>query len=188
MERTFSVLQIKSASDSTREFEGIATTVSTDLVGDVVVPRGAVFKLPIPLLLEHDRSAPIGNVIAAEVSDAGITIRAKLAQVDEPGPLRDRLNTAWQSIRAQILRGLSIGFIPVASEALKTGGRKFTAWRWIELSACVVPANQDCSIVAVKAAFAASLPRRPDCVYLADGPRTPRRKPRGVVYLRGDRA
>ncbi len=183
MQRTFSLLTIKSATDSTREFVGVATTSTTDLVGDEVVPRGAVFKLPVPLLLEHDRSAPIGQVIAAEVSDAGITIKAKLAQVAEPGPLRDRLETAWLSIRVGLLRGLSIGFLPLESEAMRSGGRRFKSWRWLELSACSIPANQDCSIAAVKAAFAASRPRRPDCVYLADGPRTPRRKPRRVVYL-----
>lgn len=178
MQHAFATVILKTANDDAREFTGTASTPSCDRAGDIVEPTGAIFATPMPLLWEHDQRQPIGHVIAASVTPSGITVRAKLVKVAEPGTLRDRLDTAWQSIRAGLVRGLSIGFIPVPgdSEPLKSGGRRFRSWRWVELSACVIPMNADCSITAVKAAFTNRQPR--PVVYLHGSPRRP-----GAVYL-----
>jgi HK97 family phage major capsid protein/HK97 family phage prohead protease len=154
MKRAYSLLTIKSIDDDSRVLEGIATTPSPDRMGDVVEPKGAVFKLPIPLLWQHDAEQPIGHVISAKVGDDGIAIRARIQRIDEPGRLKDRLDEAWQSIKHGLVRGLSIGFSPLESESLgkDTWAQRFLSWDWLELSAVTIPANAEASITALKSA------------------------------------
>ena len=44
----------------------------------MVEPDGAQFKLPMPLLWQHDSEQPIGHVTHAKVGKAGIEIVAKM--------------------------------------------------------------------------------------------------------------
>lgn len=200
MNRAYSVLEIKAANEAggKRTFTGIATTPSTDRVGDIVEPKGAEFVLPIPLLWQHNAREPIGWVTAASVKDSGITVSGEVASVDVPGKLKDRLDEAWHMLVAKLVRGLSIGFKEIeAARIADTYSYRFIKWQWLELSAVTIPANADCSITAIKSADravrAALGPR--SVVRLdpapaaagnqlpgASGPnQTPRRK--GVVYL-----
>ena len=80
LQRAYSLLTVKGYDDDLREITGIATTPSVDRTGDIVEPEGAQFQLPIPLLWQHDSRQPIGHVLAAKVTKAGIEIRAKLAK------------------------------------------------------------------------------------------------------------
>src|SRR5690606_2455785 len=131
MRRAYSLLEVKSFDDASRELEGIATTPTPDRMGDVVEPTGAQFKLPIPLLWQHDSSKPIGHVTGATVRSDGIRIKAKLVKIDEPGALKDRLEEAWQSIKAGLVRGLSIGFNPLEMSQIKdTFSYRFLSWEW----------------------------------------------------------
>lgn len=152
MQRAYATLEAKAVEeDGRRIIRGTASTVSTDRMGDIVVPEGAKFALPLPLLWQHDHKAPVGNVTKANVSPGGITIEAELASVNEPGTLKDRLDEAWQSIKAGLVRGLSIGFRPITSQEIEgTWGQKFTEWEWLELSAVTIPANADAGIAAIK--------------------------------------
>jgi HK97 family phage major capsid protein/HK97 family phage prohead protease len=151
--RAFALLDIKSVNEDQRIITGIATSATADLMDDVVEPAGAQFKLPIPLLWQHDGKQPIGEVYAARVTDAGIEIKARLAKTDEPGPLKTRLDDAWQSIKIGLVKGLSIGFKSLEESYDKTtGGYHFLKWLWLELSAVTIPANTDASIVSIKAA------------------------------------
>jgi HK97 family phage major capsid protein/HK97 family phage prohead protease len=149
--RAYSVLEIRSVDEDQRVISGIASTPSTDRMGDIVEPKGATFKLPIPLLWQHKSSEPIGHVIEATVTDAGIAIRAQIAKIADAGKLKDRLDEAWQSIKNRLVRGLSIGFNPIEAADIKgTWGQRFTKWEWLELSAVTIPANIDASIQTVK--------------------------------------
>lgn len=151
MKRAYSCIAIKAFDDDERVIEGIATTPATDRTGDIVEPSGAQFKLPIPLLWQHDSRQPIGHVIDAKVTDAGITIKAQLAKVAEAGPLKDRLDEAWQSLKAGLVRGLSIGFKSIKAARIgDTWHEQFLEWEWLELSAVTIPANQEASITAIK--------------------------------------
>lgn len=151
MERAYSTIEIKAMDEDKREITGIATTPTPDRVGDVVEPKGAQFKLPIPLLWQHSSWSPIGHVTDAKVTDKGIEVRAKLVKVAEMGPLRDRLEEAWQSIKSGLVRGLSIGFRPIESARIdQTYSQRYLLWEWLELSAVTVPANADASILAIK--------------------------------------
>jgi HK97 family phage prohead protease len=118
-----------------------------------VEPKGAEFALPIPLLWQHDSTQPIGHVTAAKVSASGIEVTASLVKIDEPGVLKDRLDEAWQSIKAGLVRGFSIGFKPIEEARIgDTYSYRYLKWLWLELSAVTIPANADCSILAIKSA------------------------------------
>lgn len=158
IERAYSLLEIKSVDEEKREITGIATTPSTDKSGDIVESKGAEFKLPIPLLWQHDSRQPIGHVISAKVTGAGIEVKAKLVKIDEPGKLKDRLDEAWQSIKAGLVRGFSIGFKPLEAARIEgTYGTRFIKWLWLELSAVTIADNGDASIQTIKSIDQAAL-------------------------------
>lgn len=153
--RAYSTFEIKSINEEQRSIVGMASTPSTDRMGDIVEPAGAQFKLPIALLWHHDRKQPIGHVTAAKIGKNGIEITAKMPIVKEAGKLKDRLDEAWQSIKSRLVRGLSIGFAPIESKAIvskdgKAGGQHYTLWDWIELSCVTIPANEQSSILSIK--------------------------------------
>lgn len=151
LKRAYAVLDLKAVDGEHRIITGIATTPTTDRMGDVVESEGAKFALPIPLLWQHDSRQPIGEVFAAKVGPKGIEIQARIAQIDEPGPLKDRIDMAWQSIKAKLVRGLSIGFRSLKEAYDKeTYGYIFLEWEWLELSAVTIPANADASIATIK--------------------------------------
>ena len=68
MNRAYSLLTLKGVDDETRTITGMASTPSPDRLNDVVEPKGAQFKLPIPFLWQHDSGQPIGHVTHAKVS------------------------------------------------------------------------------------------------------------------------
>jgi HK97 family phage major capsid protein/HK97 family phage prohead protease len=144
-------ISVKTLNDELWEFDGIATSISTDRDGDIVDSTGAEFKLPIPLLWQHDRNQPIGSVIAANVTDTGIQVRAKLVKPtgDMPSHMSSRLTEAWESIKTGLVRGLSIGFKPIEYSFMDSGVR-YSKWGWNELSAVTIPSNQDASIMTIK--------------------------------------
>lgn len=151
----YSTLEIKAMDESggKRTFKGVATTPTPDRMGDVVEPKGAEFKLPIPLLWQHDSAQPIGWVRSAKVTNSGIEVECELAQVPEDGALKARLDEAWQSVKAKLVAGLSIGFKPTEYSRIDEGYcYRYIKWLWLELSCVTVAANGDCSITALKSA------------------------------------
>lgn len=154
MNRAYSTLELKAAeAGGKRTFTGIASTISTDRSGDVVEPTGAQFKLPIPLLWQHNSRDPIGWVTEATVTAKGIEVTGEVADVEEAGALKERLAMAWQMLKSGLVRGLSIGFNSIESARIDgTYGLRFMKWEWLELSAVTIPANQDASITAIKSA------------------------------------
>src|SRR5262245_59171360 len=148
MNRAYSLLTVKAVDEDARQITGMATTPAPDRLEDVVEPEGAQFKLPMPLLWQHDSGQPIGHVTHAKVSKAGIEIVAKIAK-----GVTDEIDRAWKLIKAGLVPGLSIGFKPVEHEFIKeTKGIRFTKWDWLELSAVTIPANAEATIATVKAA------------------------------------
>lgn len=150
MDRAYSVLEIKSLDEERRELVGLATTPSTDRIGDVVEPKGATFSLPLPLLWQHDHAKPIGTVVEASVNSRGIVVRAQIPHIAEPGPLKDLIDLAWQSIKARLVRGLSVGFKALETARLEKGGIHFLKWSWLELSAVTIPANAEATIQTIR--------------------------------------
>ena len=132
--------------------EGMATTPRPDWSNDVVDPLGAVFKTPMPLLWQHDRSAPIGSVTFAKPSKDGIPFVAEIPLVKESGNVKTRIEEAIHSLKYGLVSAVSIGFRVVNREfkQLPNGGIHFKKWEWVELSLVTIPANSDAVISMIK--------------------------------------
>ncbi len=154
MNRAFALLDVKSFAQSgdVVTVEGIASTPTADRMDDIVEPMGARFKTPMPFMLHHDASLPVGNVTFARPTEKGIPFRAELPIVKEPGVVQDRVNEAIHSLKYKLIGAVSIGFAPVQGtiERLKNGGLRFKEWNWLELSMVTIPANPDAVITGVK--------------------------------------
>jgi len=148
--RAYSVLTIKAVDEEKRTLRGIATTPEVDRVGDIVEPMGLKFENPMPFLWQHRHDKPIGTVKFDKPTEAGITFEASLPVIEEAGTLRDRIDEAWQSIKAGLVRAVSIGFRPIEYSFMDNGGVRFTEAECYELSAVTIPANSGALITAVK--------------------------------------
>jgi hypothetical protein len=111
--RAYSLPTVKSLDTERREIEGLATTPEVDRLGDVVEPMGARFTLPMPLLWQHKHDQPVGHVIGAKATSAGIAIVARLVNIAEPSELKSLVDRAWQSVKA----GLVLSIIGSAARA-----------------------------------------------------------------------
>jgi HK97 family phage major capsid protein/HK97 family phage prohead protease len=151
-QRAYAVVEVKAVDGAgdQRTLEGIATTPTPDRLGDIVESMGAEFKLPIPLLWQHDARAPVGWVTEAKQTKGKITFRATMAKIGNDGRLKERLDEAWDTIKAGLVRGVSIGFKPIEWAMLDDGGMRFTKWSWLELSLVTIPANADASIMQIR--------------------------------------
>lgn len=147
-------LEVKGLNEGERMISGIATTPSVDHVGDIVESMGAKYATPvsIPLLWMHQHSQPVGTVTQVTKTERGITFQARIAKVEEPGNLKDRVDEAWQTVRAGLVKGVSIGFTPIKDqyEMLKGGGIRFKEWNWHELSLVTVPAQSEATIQLIR--------------------------------------
>jgi HK97 family phage major capsid protein/HK97 family phage prohead protease len=151
VDRAYSLLAIKSLDARRRTFSGMASTPELDRQGDSLDPAGATFAASIPLLFHHDAKQPIGRVTLTRTPQ-GIAFDAELPEIDEPGPLKARVDEAWQSIKAGLISGVSIGHRILAGgvEYLRDGTRKLTKTEICELSLVTIPANASASIRLVK--------------------------------------
>src|SRR5262252_3346698 len=106
MDQAYALLEVKSIEPARRLIRGLASTPEVDRQGDSFDPAGAVFKNPIPLLLHHDASHPVGTA-ALSITPEGIAFEATLPTIDELGPLKTRIDEAWQSLKAGLISGAS---------------------------------------------------------------------------------
>lgn len=169
--RAYSMLHIKAMDEDRREIAGIATTPEPDRVGDIIESTGVTFRGPIKLLLYHDKTKPVGSVEFDKPTETGVTFRAHIPKIAEPGVLRERVEEAWQSIKYKLLTGVSIGFRPIegAVERLKSGGLRFIKTELLELSLVSVPAHQGATITMIKS-LDAQYRRSVDGIAVSGGP------------------
>ena len=151
MDRAYSLLEIKAVDSGARRFSGIASTPELDRQGDLYDPAGATFRNPVPLLFHHDPRQPIGSVTLTATKD-GILFEAILPALEEPSPLKARVDDAWACIKAGVITGVSIGHRILADgvEYLKSGARRITKSEICELSLVTIPANVGATILSVK--------------------------------------
>tara|TARA_R110001583_G_scaffold49116_1_gene153849 strand:- start:21837 stop:23783 length:1947 start_codon:yes stop_codon:yes gene_type:complete len=134
-----------------RVITGIATTPAADRVNDVIVPQGVTFNNPLPLLWQHDHSKPVGTVYFEEPTEQGIKFVARIANIEDEGTLKDRCNEAWQSVKAGLVRGVSIGYRAIgAVEHIANGGILYKSTEVFELSLVTIPCNSDATIELIK--------------------------------------
>lgn len=149
--RAYSLLEVKSVDDDQRIISGIATTPETDRMGDIVDPMGAKFAAELPLLWQHRHDAPVGTVKFGKPTKNGIPFVAEVAKLAEPGALKDLVDMAWQSVKAKLVRGVSIGFRALEYSFMDNGGVRFTETEIYELSLVTIPANASATIQTIKA-------------------------------------
>jgi HK97 family phage major capsid protein/HK97 family phage prohead protease len=149
--RAYALLTVKAVDTHQRTITGIASTPQPDRMGDVVEPLGISYKNPLPLLLYHDAKKPVGQVTFKEPTGDGLEFSATLPTIDAPGTLRDRVEEAWQSLKAGLLAGVSIGFRAIEEAFNKdTGGYRYLKTEVLELSLVAIPANADATIHTIK--------------------------------------
>lgn len=149
----YGTVSLKAATDADQwTFTGTASTPAIDRQRDSMDPQGAKFTLPLPLLLQHDATQPIGQIVSASVSKAGITVAGKITEptADMPPGMAGRLREAWQSIKSGLIRGLSIGFLPDEYAPNDAGGFDISTWEWLELSLVTIPANAAAGVASFK--------------------------------------
>lgn len=151
LDRAYALLSIKSVDGDRRMISGIASTPTPDRHGDILEPLGATFTNPLPLLLHHDRKAPVGRVTLTATA-SGIRFNAQLPEITDAGLVRDRVNEAWHSIKAGLITGVSIGYRPLADgvKMLANGGAHLLKTEICELSLVTVPANFETTIQSIK--------------------------------------
>jgi HK97 family phage major capsid protein/HK97 family phage prohead protease len=153
LNRAIALLEVRELQEEARTFEGWATTPTPDRLGDEIDPKGARFTNPLPLLHQHDSTQPIGTAKLKRATPEGIAFTATIPKVSEPGPLKDRLDTAWGEIKNGLVRAVSIGFRVLKDGIERTAqgdGLRFTAIEIVELSAVSVPANAEATITNIR--------------------------------------
>lgn len=148
--RAWSILEIKSVDDDQRVISGWATTPEMDRVGDIVDPLGATYAKEIPLLWQHRHDEPVGLAELGKATKNGIPFKAWIANIGEPGPIKDLADKAWQAIKNRLVRGVSIGFRAKKYDIMSEGGIRFTETEIYELSVVTVPANASATIQTIK--------------------------------------
>lgn len=149
--RAYSLLEVKSFDDDAREITGIATTPEPDRMGDIVEPLGAKFAAELPLLWQHRHDSPVGTVKFGKPTAKGIPFRASVAKIENPGPLKDLVDMAWDAVKAKLVRGVSIGFRALEYSFMESGGIRFSETEIYELSLVTIPANASATIQTIKA-------------------------------------
>lgn len=144
--------KLKAAAGDQWSFTGTASTPTLDRQRDTVDPLGAHFILPLPLLWQHDSSQPVGHIVSATVDASGIRVEGKITEptADMPVGMASRLREAWASIKSGLVRGLSIGFLPIEAKWNDDGGMDIKSWDWLELSLVTLSANADAAVSSFK--------------------------------------
>jgi HK97 family phage prohead protease len=161
--RAYSLLEVKAFDDDAREITGLATTPDPDRMGDIVEPLGAQFAAELPLLWQHRHDSPVGVVKFGKPTKQGIPFRASIAIIETEGLLKDMVDLAWQSVKAKLVRGVSIGFRALEYAFMESGGIRFTEIEIYELSLVTIPANASATIQTIKAMDTAGRRRTETC-------------------------
>lgn len=143
--------QVKALNEGQRIVEGWATRPEIDRTGDIVIPTGAQYKLPLPFLLDHDHEKAIGDVERVEVSSAGIRFFARVKKINSDSNVARACDNAWDLIKNGLRRFVSIGFRVLEWERNnESNGMIVKEWEWLELSAVTIPALGSAEITSFK--------------------------------------
>ncbi len=142
---------VKALNEDQRIVEGWATRPEIDRTGDIVIPTGAQYKLPLPFLLDHDHEKAIGDVERVEVSSAGIRFFARVKKINGDSNVARACDNAWDLIKNGLRRFVSIGFRVLEWERNnESNGMIVKEWEWLELSAVTIPALGSAEITSFK--------------------------------------
>lgn len=133
-----------------RIVRGWATRLLEDRDGDIVLPRGVQYRLPLPFLLDHNQNKAVGSVDEVNVTDDGISFVANIRNIGGDSDVARACDNAWQLLQNGLRSHVSIGFRSLAYEPRAERGFIIKEWEWLELSAVTIPANPGAEITALK--------------------------------------
>jgi HK97 family phage prohead protease len=129
----------------------LLTNKTTDHVNDSVDPPGvdsSLFGKNAPVLDSHDSSKP-PVASSSRPFMSGDNLLA-IARFPKPGVSANSDQIA-AAVRARLMRGVSIGFIPLkwsfSKDPARPMGVDFHAIKLLEYSMCSIPANPDCYVL-----------------------------------------
>lgn len=128
------------AGSGERRISGVASSISEDREGDIVVPSGGIWRLPVPLLHQHSHRDPLGKVTKVEVRGGQLWFEAEFAQGVA------RVDEIWRLVEQGALDSLSIGFRGLKWSPTSDGGRRWDEWELLEISVVAVGMNPDAKI------------------------------------------
>lgn len=149
--RAYSVVNFKASDRDDGTIIGIASNIETDRVGDVLIPTGIKYQLPVVLLWQHSHKDPIGSVTSIKATSRGVEVVARIAV-----GATDEIDRVYRLVKAGVVRGLSVGFRPLEQPEVTKTGLLYRSWELLELSVVSVPANSGAGISAVKSACGAT--------------------------------
>ena len=131
--------------------EFILSDATPDRMGDVIEAEGwdlTDFKNNPVALFNHNPNFPIGKWANLRVADGRLRGHLQLA----PEGTSDRIDEIRRLVDADILRAVSVGFLPMKSEPLKkdksSNGMRFLQSKLVETSLVAIPANPNALAVA----------------------------------------
>lgn len=146
--------EIKAVDEERREIEGYASTKDIDRVNEIIKPtafQGSMDNVNagrIKILHNHEgRSDIVGTITKGKIDKTGLFIRGKILK-NVPQAEID-----WQSIIQGGLDSFSVGFVTIADEIRKIGGRAIrviTDLDLFEISLANMPANTRAGFSVVK--------------------------------------
>lgn len=153
--KAFSKLQLKAVDEQNENnnevtVEGLMTSPVVDRDNDIINPLGLEINTPFPLLLFHDHSKPVGEVVETKTTEEGVYFKAIIKKVQEEGIVKQRVDEAIHSLKYGLIKAVSIGFIGKEYVTNENGGVTFNTAEIIELSLVPIPANQDAVILNIK--------------------------------------
>jgi HK97 family phage prohead protease len=157
-----------------RQVEAILSSGAVDRAGDIVVQRGidysAFMRAGGPVLWQHDSDFPIARTLRMGIEAGCLTATVQFP----PTGTSEQSDEAYRLIKADVVTGVSIGFLPRSWEFIDTpkpgSGVRFLEIELLEFSFVSVPANSQALIIGKAWRGGADLPA-------ADSPLDPVRQP-----------
>lgn len=139
------VPEIREINRRERTVDFVVSTEAEDRLGDVIEQKGWLLKNyrknPVHLFVHDSRSLPIGKALTTDVENS------KLVQRIQYIPVRgfDLPDVIFQLIDQGVLKGISVGFLPIEFSFREEGGssrgRRFIRQELLETSTVPIPAN-----------------------------------------------
>ena len=120
--------------------EYVLSDGSVDGYGDIIEPAGWQWDAHLIALFNHDPNFPVGVWENIRVENRALRGRLKLA----PKGTSSRIDEISKLVQAGVLRGCSVGFLPLEAEPLPgKKGVRYKKQLLRECSVCSIPANSN---------------------------------------------
>jgi len=142
--------ELKAFDEENRTITAVASTETPDRYGDVVLQDGWVLEnfLKNPVMpWGHDyHQPPVAKITDIKVENKKLVFTAKFP---EKG-INSFADMIFEMYKTGFLNAFSVGFIPIEYEQNEHGGYTFKKQELLEISAVLVPANQEALMMTYK--------------------------------------